>query len=170
MYPPSCNDEIKEGIKCSIEKWTETIAEKQDGANGQIFEFRSAQTVKISPLGMPRDALSAIYVTFVWSSVARRLRSLSTATTLQPNAAKATAFRPYPHGASSTSPLPEDAISLENLRRVFEGEIGNCAVFTAKKRPVCGRCTEFLRKQRTLRNFPSLDSLRTPACTRFSNR
>ena len=53
-------------------------------------------------------------------------------------------------GASITGPLPKDAIWSANLTRVLDGEIGRCAVavFTTKKRVVCGRCNEFLRKQK----------------------
>jgi hypothetical protein len=39
----------------------QTIAEKEDGANGHRSAFRSAQTVKILPMRTPGDARSAIY-------------------------------------------------------------------------------------------------------------
>jgi hypothetical protein len=52
-------------------------------------------------------------------------------------------------GASTTGPLPKDSIWSVNLTRVLDGEIVKCAVavFTTKKRVVCGRCNEFLRSK-----------------------
>src|SRR6266404_499446 len=122
----------------------QTIAEKEDGANGHRSAFRSVQTVKILPMRTSGDARSAIYAVLTCSRAARRPWSLSTATTVQPRAAKATALRPYPQEASSTVPLPKDATWSANLRRVFEGLIGRCAVFITRKRPEYGRCSEFL--------------------------
>src|ERR1700722_14646752 len=108
MYPPACSEEIKQGTKFIIGKWIQIIALKEDDANGHDSGLRSAQTAKILPIPIPGEARSAIDEVLTFSRATRRLWSLSTATTVQPRAANAMAFRPYPHAASSTGLLPTD--------------------------------------------------------------